>query len=431
MRIELPQVGESVTEGMIGKWLKSIGDRVEKYDALVEIVTDKVNMEFPSPTSGTLTAILAEEGDTVPMGSVIAEIAVEGEDSDESEVPPDSPDREAHTPEGPDRLGILVEDAVPVGPTGSGGVPQRTGESGAAGTPMTKKRYSPAVLRLADQHGIDLSQVEGTGIGGRIRLQDVRGFVASADITTTETNSEMSAADREGTEDEYRTLTPIRRMIAANMVRSASEIPQAWSMVEVDVTGLVGLRERLKDGFREKEEVNLTYLPFVVKATADCLKYHPLLNSSWDDDHVILRKNVNIGIAVSTPDGLIVPVIHNADGMDVASIARRIDSLVTSARQGSLDIPDVQNGTFTVNNTGALGSVVSRPLINPPQAAILATEAIVKRPVVINDAIAVRSMMNLGLTFDHRIMDGAEAGAFLADLKSRLQSIGDDHQIWG
>ena len=420
MKIELPQVGESVTEGMIGRWLKSIGDRVEKYEPLVEVVTDKVNMEFPSPESGVLTKILAQEGDVVPMGSAIAEMEADCEDAPLSSgtavAAPSEPQRI-------DTLGTYIQDAAPVGPTGSGGVPM-TSDFTTEAPAQSRQRYSPAVRRLAEEHGVDLSRVTGTGMGGRVTLQDVRSVV--------EEGASSAAAGEARPEDEagHVAVTPIRRMIAANMVRSATEIPQAWSMVEADVSGLVEVRESLKQEFVERTGAGLTFLPFFVVATASCLREHPLLNSSWKDDGIVLHNETNIGIAVATPEGLMVPVVHGADKLGVAAIAKILDSLIERARAGKLELPDVRGGTFTVNNTGALGSVASRPLVNPPQAAILATEAIVKRPVIVGDAIAIRSMMNVGLTFDHRIMDGAEAGAFLQAVKAKLESIKDAEGFW-
>ena len=221
-------------------------------------------------------------------------------------------------------------------------------------------------------------------------------------------------------------LTPTRRLIAANMTRSATEIPQAWSITEVDVSGLVARREALKEGFREREGVNLTYLPFVLKAVAEALKENPLVNSSWAEDAIILKRRINIGVAVAAPAGLIVPVLHDADALSVSGLARRLDDLTRRARGGELALDDVQGGTFTLNNTGALGSVASQPIINHPQAAILTTEAIVRRPAVVGDGIAIRSMMNICFTFDHRIMDGAEASAFTNAVKHRLEAIGPD-----
>jgi 2-oxoisovalerate dehydrogenase E2 component (dihydrolipoyl transacylase) len=415
MKIELPQVGESVTEGVIGRWLKNIGESVEKYDPLVEVVTDKVNMEMPSPVSGVLTNILAEEGQTVPMGAVIAEIQVEGEEIDTT--------------------GVLLKDVAPVGPTGSGGPVSVVQEDSAEQRP--RQRYSPAVLRLAQEHNVDLTLIAGTGISGRITRKDVQVYIDSAQqspevVEPTPVETTVSAAPAAGaTSDEERVpLTPIRRMIAENMVKSSTQIPQAWTLVEVDVTDLVRRRALVREDFQNREGVNLTYLPFVVKAVAEALKDNPLMNSSWDGDAIVLKRRLNIGIAVSAGNGLVVPVIHDAETLSIAGLAKKIDELTNKARQGTLELQDVQGGTFTLNNTGALGSVLSRPLVNYPQAGILTTETIVKRPVVIEDAIAIRSMMNITLTFDHRIMDGSEASAFVNAVKQRLEAIGPDTGVY-
>ncbi len=409
MKVELPHVGESVTEAIIDRWLKKVGDRVEKYDPLAEVVTDKVNMEMPSPASGVLTRILIEAGRTVPMGTVVAEIAADGEHDQ-------APEPEAQAAAPLDTTGTLLKDVAPVGPTGSGG---------PAAAPETARkpsgaRYSPAVRRLAAEHGVELDQVAGTGMAGRVTRKDVQDFIAARGSTA-------EAVEEAHPPDEERiALTPIRRMIADNMVRSASEIPEAWSAVEADVTGLVRLREAIKDSFREREGVGMTYLPFMLKAVAESLRANRLVNSTWSGDAIILKRRVNLGVATATTDGLLVPVVHDADKMTVADLARSLDDLAGRARRGKLTVQDVEGGTFTVNNTGALGSVIGKAIIFPKQAAILNTEAIVKRPVVVADAIAIRSVMNLSLTFDHRILDGAEAGAFLADVKRRLEAIGPD-----
>ena len=431
MIIELPQVGESVTEGVIGKWLKSIGDRVERFDPLVEVVTDKVNMEMPSPASGTLTAVLAAEGETVPMGAPIAEMTVDGEtaSADASPTPVVGKSGEPSQPT-PNRIGTLLKDVAPVGPTGSGGPisadpPERPQRSAG------RRRYSPAVLRLAEERQIDLDQIEGTGLGGRVTLKDVRRFIeqsAASDVPV-KVGVETTAKDLDPDEERV-LLTPVRRMIAENMVRSATEIPQAWTLVEVDVSGLVARRQAIRDDFQEREGINITYLPFVMKAVAGSLKENPLLNSSWDGDAILYKRRINIGIAAAAPDGLVVPVVHDADTISIAGLARRIDDLTTRARRGQLRLEDVQGGTFTLNNTGVLGSVVSQPLVNFPQAAILTTEAIVKRPVVVGDGIAIRSVMNLCMSFDHRIMDGAEASAFINSVKRTLESIGPDTGVY-
>ena len=452
MIIELPQVGESVTEGTITQWLKRVGDRVEKYDPLVEVLTDKVSMEVPSPVAGVITEILAEEGQTLPMGAPIA--AIQTSDVPDTAPSPTlaQPAPSASSDVPPDtigRTGVLLKDVAPVGPTGSGAtetraapqppqaVAQTPPPSPAQATPPAdrRRRYSPAVMRLAEQHGVDLAQVSGTGLGGRITRKDVLAHIdAAAQSPPPQPQAPppapASAAPQPAADEERVPLTPVRRMIAANMTRAAAQIPAAWSITEVDVSGLVRRRDAVKDEFLRREGYPITYLHFIVKAVAASLKENPLLNSSWDGDAILLKKRVNIGIAVAAPDGLVVPVIRDADALSVAGIARRAADLTQRARQGNLSVDDVQGGTFTLNNTGALGSIASQPIINHPQAAILTTEAIVKRPVAIGDAIAIRSIMNICLTFDHRIMDGAEASAFANAVKRRLEAIGDDAVIY-
>ena len=428
MKIELPQVGESVTEGVIGRWLKNVGDKVEKYDPLVEVITDKVNMELPSPVEGVLREIIANEGDTVPMGGLIADI-----ETKESENSPINSDTHSNLQEeNIGTTGVLIKDAAPVGPTGSGGpISQDKPQPNPSIKDRPKSRYSPTVLRLAEENNIDLEQVVGTGINGRITRKDVTAFIESKPNTLeSQTIVKETAASTPRQDQEKITLSPIRRMIAANMVKSATLIPQAWSEVAVDVTGMVLRRESIKESFMAKEGINITYLPFVVKAVAESLKKNPLLNSSWSEEGIILKKNINIGIAVAAPDGLVVPVIHNADLFSIAGLAGVMENLITKAKNGKLDLFEVQSGTFTLNNTGALGSVSSRPLVNHPQSAIMTTEAIVKRPIIAADAIAIRSMMNICLSFDHRVMDGAEASAFSMSVKNLLENINSETQIY-
>jgi 2-oxoisovalerate dehydrogenase E2 component (dihydrolipoyl transacylase) len=443
IKINLPQVGESVTEGVIGKWLKKVGDNVEKYDSLVEVMTDKVNMDFPSPYNGKLTAILAKEGDTVPMGDPIAEM--ETDDPGEDEKPDTLTEQPSSRPIG--RIGILLKNTKPVGPTGSGEeepfITDTIEVSTPKATPAPKpavpdakptneatpgnQRLSPIVKRLADEHKVDINQVRGTGMGGRITKEDVQRHIQKGPIP----RSDQTPTQPSGPNEEAIPLTPLRRIIADNMTKSASQIPQAWISQEVNVTSMVTLRQSIKSQFREKEGVDLTYLPFVIRMLVEALKEHPRVNSSWGGDKVILKKRLNIGIAVATAEGLIVPVIQDAGTMQIADLARSAHEIIQRARNGKLTIEDVQGGTFTVNNTGALGSIVSQPLIPPPQAAILTSEAIVKRPVVLpGDTIAVRSMMNIGLTFDHRILDGSDAGSFLASVRQRLERIGEDTPIY-
>ncbi len=411
MRITLPHVGESVTEAVIERWLKQVGDRVEKYEPLAEVVTDKVSMEMPSPVEGVLTDILVDPGQTIVMGAEIAEIATESDDTSANTEGP--PRQVSSPPQAMDRIGTLVKDATNVGPTGSGG-PITTGVESSS--PSTGARYSPAVLRLAELHNVDLTLVTGSGHNGRITRKDVQAYIDTS-------KAEVKSSPEPSGEDERVPLTAIRRMIAENMTRSVSQIPEAWSSMEVDMTNVMAARERAKDDFERKHGTRLTPLAFALKAVAESLRANPIVNSTWADDAILLKGRINLGVAIATERGLLVPVIPDADRLSVTELAKSIDKLSSKARANRLDIADVQGGTFTVNNTGALGSVTGKGIINHPQAAILNTESIVKRPVIIDDAIAIRSMMNICLTFDHRIMDGREAGAFLADVKQRLESL--------
>jgi 2-oxoisovalerate dehydrogenase E2 component (dihydrolipoyl transacylase) len=343
-------------------------------------------------------------------------------------------------------------------------------------------RFSPAVLRLAREHNVDLSRLRGSGLGGRITRKDVQAFIDShgaepppagalpsltppmaqpVAAPQAETVQELQRAFaepsaargpqaaqrlREAPEPERRAavavpapgaegdtlepLTATRRAIARHMLQSVQTAPHAWMMVEVDVTRLVAFRERAKEQFRTHEGVDLTYLPFMIKATVAALKQHPRLNSSWTDDGIVLRRRINIGIAVNTDQGLVVPVIHDADELSIAGLAKRIADLAARARSRRLRIEDIEGGTFTVDNTGPLGSIVSGPIINQPQCAIVTMESIVKRPVVVDDAIAVRSMMNCCLSFDHRIVDGGDVGPFMKTLKASLEAMGDGTQVY-
>ena len=420
--IELPQVGESVVEGIIEKWLKKPGDKIEKYDPLVEVVTDKVNMEMPAPFSGTLTRILAEEGATIPVGAVIAEM-----DITDAEAAAWQPKLAQASETIISTMGVLVESNVSLGPTGS-----PTAEEAPVVTPVpaTERRgiYSPVVMRLAAEHNVDVSQVVGTGINGRVTKKDVLKHLKQGASATT--RAPVSAAVPISVDDEEAVIepSPIRRIIAQNMVKSATQIPHAWAMVEVDATNLVALRQSVRSQFKQKGQ-DITIFPFIIHAVASGLSEHPYLNATWRDDKIVLKKRIHLGIAVSAPSGLVVPVIHNADRLSVAAANSELRTLAENARRNSLSLEQVQGGTFTLNNTGALGTTVSGPIINYPQAAILSTEAVVQRPVVINNAIAIRSMMNLCLSFDHRIVDGAEASTFLKGVKDRLEAIGPDTPV--
>ena len=424
-QIKMPQLGESVTEGTVDKWLKREGDFVKRDEPLVEIVTDKVNAEIPSPFEGKLVKIAVTEGETVLVGAVLAQIEVPGA-AGAAPGASATPPREAgvaHT-EVPQPAGGAAPDAVAAA----------SGVDGGAEHP----RLSPAVRKLAAEHRIDAGALRGTGMGGRVTRDDVLAAVegsqaatAAAPVAPTAPPAPMPSRAPapaapgptrvDGTREELVKLSVMRRSIAEHMVRSLATSPHAWTLQEVDVTNLVRYRDAEKESFKARHGVALTYLPFVVQVVCDVIKQYPWLNSSWAADGVVLKRYINLGIAVSIPDGLIVPVLKDADQRGFTDLVRALNDLIERARNKQLKPEDVQGGTFTLNNTGATGSVASQPIINQPQAAILTTESIVKRPVVINDAIAVRHMMNMCLSFDHRIIDGMMAGQFLGTIKKRLE----------
>ena len=417
--VTMPQLGESVTEGTIARWLKAEGEEIEKDEPLCEVDTDKVNAELPSPLSGTIEKLLISEGTTVDVGTEIALVAGTREDASPTEAHPAEDARKQHA-------------VVETQPDGDGHGRVESAET------LRLKRSSPVVRRLAAEHNIDIAEISGTGIGGRVTRKDIEGCIEERKAATTTVapprQEEKDAPARPGRvpvyeDDRVVELTSIRQAIAERMSLSKREAPHAWTMVEVNVTGLVALQESVKKEFARREGVKLTYLPFIVKAAVESLKEHPVLNSAWDGDRTVMRKRINVGVAVDLEDALIVPVIRDADELNILGLARRIDDLVRRAREGRLGPDDVAGGTFTVNNPGSLGSVVSTPIINHPQAAILSAEAIVKRPVVIDDAIAIRSMMNLEVSFDHRILDGGAALRFLNAIKRRLESYTPESDI--
>jgi 2-oxoisovalerate dehydrogenase E2 component (dihydrolipoyl transacylase) len=420
-QIKMPQLGESVTEGTVEKWLKSEGDFVKRDEPIVEVVTDKVNAEIPSPFEGKLVKISVTEGETVRVGAVIAQIETASSGAAAEAAPAAAKEPAAAHPE------------VPAAPAPRSGAPAPVAAKPAAPPPADgngsneRARLSPAVRKLAAEHGIDATAIRGSGMGGRVTRDDVLAALdTDAGTATARPAAPAQAAQRaprvEGAREEVVKLGSMRRSIAEHMVRSLATSPHAWTLQEVDVTNLVRYRESEKEGFRARHGVALTYLPFVVQIVCDAIKQYPWLNSTWSDEGVVLKHFINMGIAVSIPDGLIVPVLKDADQLGFSELVRTINDLVDRARNKQLKPDDVQGGTFTLNNTGATGSVASQPIINQPQAAILTTEAIVKRPVVIGDGIAVRHMMNMCLSFDHRIIDGMMAGQFLGTIKKRLEA---------
>jgi 2-oxoisovalerate dehydrogenase E2 component (dihydrolipoyl transacylase) len=406
--IKMPQLGESVTEGTVDKWLKREGDFVKRDEPLVEVVTDKVNAEVPSPFEGTLVKINVGEGATVAIGTEIAQMEVAG-------AAPEA--QQAAQAAAPDTPAEAEPSSAPAEATA-----EQTLAEAAAGA--QKVRLSPAVRRLAEEHGIDPTRLQGSGEGGRVTRDDVLAFLERQEAAppAQPTPTPATAVAPDGSREEIVKLSVMRRSIAEHMTRSLATSPHAWTLQEADVTGLVRYREAQKAGFEQRHGAPLTYLPFVVQIVCDALKEFPYLNSSWTDEGILLKRYVNMGLAVAIPDGLIVPVIRDADRLGLSELARAIHDLASRARQRQLKPDEVQAGTFTLNNTGATGSVASQPIINQPQAAILTTEAIVKRPVVIGEGIAVRQMMNVCLSFDHRIVDGMMAGQFLGYVRRRLES---------
>lgn len=385
IEITMPKLGESIVKGTIGRWLKAVGDTVAIDEPLVEVDTDKVNAEIPSPVRGVVEALLAGEGEEVEVGKPIA----------------------------------LIRES------GAGAAPER-----AARAPH---EHTPAVRRLAAASGLDPAAIPGTGEAGRVTRRDMEAALARGDVTKEagEEGPHERGERRPSTEgDSVLPLSRMRRAIAERMVESTRMVPHAWTMVEVDVTSLVRFRESIKEEFRQREGFNLTYLAFVVKAAVEGLREYPILNSQWDEDRIVVKKRVNVGIAVDLDDGLIVPVIKEADQKSIVGLARAIHDLATRARSGSLAPEDVQGGTFTINNTGAFGSVMSAPIINHPQAAILSMETITKRPVVLGEGIAIRSIVNLCVSLDHRVLDGAVIGRFLRSVKRRLESYDDTTPIY-
>ena len=408
MDIKLPKVGESITEAIINKWMKSVGDKVEKYESLAEIVTDKVTMEFPSPVKGKITEICYPEGSTVTIETTIIKIQT-NEDSTESI---DNPINEANLEE-LRHIGTFSKETAPVGPTGSANVTQHSPVIKDIRQPNQK--YSPIVTKLAKQHNIDLSSLSGSGQNGRITKNDIEKEIASS-------AKQFKDSSENNVNGKLIKLTPIRKKIADNMLKSSIEIPEAWTLIEVDVSQLVELKTNADPISYPK----LTYMPFIMSAIVKSIKKNPIINSQWTNEGILLKDEINLGFAVATDLGLHVPVIKSADKLNIIQLGELITNLTSKARNNQLSLSDVTNGTFTINNTGALGSIIGKAIIYPGQAAIINTESIQKRPVIIDDKICIRSMMNLCLTFDHRIMDGSDASKFMNDVKLELQKIHND-----
>jgi len=439
-QLTMPNVGEGVTEGTVTRWLKSEGDHVALDEPVVEIETDKAVVEIPSPFEGTLDTILVPEGGIVPIGAPLAEFSAS---SSSGTVPIAVPDRQSEAAV----LHASRRDTATL-----------DGDDVAAPGFRRTRQYSPVVLKLAAEHDLDLALVRGTGIDGRVTRQDVMRYVENPAANTVAPPSHAGVVGVEraaehaltpgpsprrgegevAAEDQVVPLTPTRRTIASRMTESHQTIPAAWMAIEADVTGLVALRERVKDPFMRTEGVKLTYLPFFVQAILAALKEHPQVNATFSDAGMTLHARQHIGIAIATERGLVVPVIRDAGEKSIAGLAREIDGFAAKARDRKLTIDEMRGATLTVDNTGAIGSVLSQPIVPAGQVAIITTEAIRRelRPLALQgesptgDAFGVRSVMHLCISIDHRALDGAEAGAFMRDVQLRLEAYAADQVVY-
>jgi 2-oxoisovalerate dehydrogenase E2 component (dihydrolipoyl transacylase) len=498
LTVTMPQLGESVTEGTIARWLKQPGDAIAKYESIAEVITDKVNAEIPAPADGVMSELIAPEGTVVPVGQPICSIETASVDAAESPAAsppitatataepaapapplamsptqPAQPSlREAESPAAAQSIPAVSVPAAAEAPGADSGVVgsiqaaftergtpaeqvQAPDSGGSAGNGAVAYHLTPAVRMLVREHDVDLSEIAGSGLGGRVTKKDVLEYVqqrdageggaahtpsavpapapplamsptqapqpASAQKSAPAQPSQASLTAGEG--DTVVPLTQVRKAIAEHMARSRQVSPHAYIMVEVDMSNVSRIRDREKGAFEQRHGVKLTFLPFVARAVVEALQRHPTLNASWSDAGVVLKRSINLGIAVALEDNLIVPVVRDADRLSIAGLATTMADLGARARSNHLKLDEIQGGTFTLNNTGALGAVMTQAIINQPQAAIMTMDLVVKRPVVVGDAIAIRPIMNLGLSFDHRINDGLQATRFVTAVQKLLEGM--------
>ena len=468
--VVMPALGESVTEGTVTTWLKSVGDAVETDEPLVEVSTDKVDSEVPAPASGFLAEIRVPEDETVEVGTVLAVITAQDPSAAPSEpaapaapaAAPAAPAQQAPVPASPAPQAPAPAPAAPVNPFPTPASLAQTAETGqlaqsSASTPaqVSQSGYvTPIVRKLAREAGIELAEVTGTGIGGRIRREDVEAAIkarqaaqapaapaaptasAAPQTATTAAPGENIFSGREasplrGTTEK---MSRLRQTIARRMVESLATAAQLTTVIEVDVTKIAALRARAKDAFVQRENTKLTFLPFFVKAATEALRFHPKLNATINDKEVTYFDHENIGIAVDTERGLLVPVIKNAQGMSIADVSRSINDLAARTRSATIGADELSGSTFTITNTGSGGALFDTPVLNMPETAIMGVGTIVKRPVVVkdelgNDSIAIRSMVYLSLSYDHRLVDGADASRFLMDVKRRLEEAAFESEL--
>jgi len=455
--VKMPQMGESIAEGTIVKWLKQVGDSVKRDEPLFEISTDKVDAEIPAPSSGVLSEIKVAEGQTVAVNTVVA--VINGGEAKPVAVPPKEeanpaeakaaePAPKAAPPSAPEAppTAAPTTTAKPAPPT-----PQADAAEDAAPSKedLRRTRSSPLVRKIAEEHGVDVSRIEGTGISGRVTKQDILSFIenkgtekaaapAIAAVSTAAAapprapqalrppaaaESEVGPAPyAEGDRVQIEPMSVMRRRIAERMVESRHISAHVTSFMEVDFTKTARLRDQMKGDFLERDGVKLTFMPFIIKAVIEGIKKWPIVNSSLWGDQIVYKQDVNIGVAVALDWGLIVPVIRGADEKSLLGIARAVNDLGERARTKQLKPDEVQGGTFTITNPGSFGGWAGTPIINQPQVAILGVGVIKKRPVVIDDAIAIRQIGVFGLSFDHRVIDGAVADQFLATIRDVIEA---------
>ena len=408
MRVDvaMPQMGESITEGTITRWIRKVGERVERDEPIFEISTDKVDAEIPSPAAGRLVEIRNEEGETVPVDEIVAVIETDAAAAEAAAEPPATATEQTA--------------AAPPAPSAPARAPTQPRDRAPSGGAF----LSPVVRRIAEEHGVDPGQVRGTGAGGRVSKKDMleyvrRGGAPAAPAAPSAPPAPPRFAGGERTVRE--TMTVMRKKIAEHMVESRRTSAHVQSVFEIDLTTVARLRGKYKQAYLERHGAKLTYLPFFIKAVCDGLRSWPVLNASVEGEEIVYKKDLNIGIAVALDWGLIVPVIRNADELSLAGLGKRVQDLALRARNKQLNPDEVQQGTFTITNPGLFGGLFGLPIINQPQVAILAIGAVQRRPVVIDEAIAIRTMAYIALSYDHRVVDGAVADQFLAQVKHALE----------
>ena len=450
--VTMPQLGETVVEGTIVKWLKGKGDTIERDEPLFEISTDKVDTEVPSPVAGTITEIKVPEGETVSVGTELAVIEESGagggggggeakEAEPEAEKPAPEPEAPAASakPSGNGDGQAVQQPAPQAAPAPARTPAPQPVAASAAPAPARGPRshiLSPLVRRLAEENNIDVNQVPGTGTGGRITKKDILGFIESGGPAAQPAQAapqlqavpQMApvpqAAAAAGEPERVEQISHIRKRIAENMVASLQQTARAWNLVEVNFESIVRLRTKAKDNFKAQEGISLTYMPFLARAVCDALRAYPDVNAKLDLEAgtATYRNYVNLGVAVAYEDGLIVPVVRNADEMNIVGLARSINDIANRARSKKLKPDEVHGGSFTITNPGPFGSIISVPIMNPGETAILAFDAVEQRPVAIDGMIGIRHMCYLSMSWDHRMIDGATAAQFLGRLKQNLET---------